>query len=140
MQIKENCYEILGITPSASMQEIKCAYRKMAFRHHPDRNQMSMLANEKMEEINEAYDTLSDSIKRKEYDKPLGYGAAKPKFNVGSQVRVISRSSPHLNNLGIVDKKPSKDNFRFWYMVKFELKGSTTISRFAEEELKQVSI
>ena len=72
MGIENNHYQLLDISPSASMEEIKEAYLKLAFRYHPDRNQMSLTANKIMEKINEAYATLSDPIKRRDYDIPLG--------------------------------------------------------------------
>ncbi len=61
-------YEILGIKYDASQQEIRDIYRKLAFQYHPDRNKDDPRANEKMKAINEAYATLSDQIKRQEYD------------------------------------------------------------------------
>jgi DnaJ-class molecular chaperone len=61
-------YEVLGIKNDASQQEIREAYRKLAFQFHPDRNKDDPKANEKMKSINEAYATLSDATKRKEYD------------------------------------------------------------------------
>ena len=61
-------YEILGISTSASQQEIKEAYRKQAFQYHPDRNKDDPSASDKMKALNEAYATLSDPRKRKEYD------------------------------------------------------------------------
>ena len=92
-----------------------------------------------MQEINEAFTTLSDPKKRREHDIPLGYGRVVSKFRIGSKVRVNSSSAtPYRDHAGVVDKEPLKGNFRFWYMVKFELKGLTTVSRFAEEELEEV--
>ena len=55
MQITQDYYDILGITPSANAQEINQAYRKLAFQFHPDRNQNNPEANRMMQEINEAY-------------------------------------------------------------------------------------
>ena len=54
MGIEKNRYQLLNISPSASTEEIKEAYLKLAFRYHPDRNQMSLTANKIMEKINEA--------------------------------------------------------------------------------------
>jgi curved DNA-binding protein len=61
-------YELLGIGHDATEQEIREAYRKLAFQYHPDRNKDSPDATEKMKAINEAYATLSDRTKRSDYD------------------------------------------------------------------------
>lgn len=61
-------YEILGVSEKATDEEIKKAYRKMAMKWHPDRNQNNKAAEEKFKEIKSAYEILSDSYKRKEYD------------------------------------------------------------------------
>lgn len=61
-------YELLGVSQDASEQEIREAYRKLAFQYHPDRNKDSPDATEKMKAINEAYATLSDRAKRNDYD------------------------------------------------------------------------
>ena len=136
MQIEQDYYNILGITASADTQEINHAYRKLAFQYHPDRNQNDPEANRKMQEINEAYSTLADSKKRQSYDIPLGYNAITPKFNAGSRVTINHHStSPYRDHTGVVDQEPVKDAFRFWYMVRFEMNGYSTILRFAEEEL-----
>jgi DnaJ-class molecular chaperone len=140
MQSEQDHYKLLTIAPSASAQEIKQAYRKLASQYHPDKNQSSQEANDKMQKINEAYATLSDPIKRREYDIPRGYGTLVPKFKKGSKVRVgFNSTSPYRDHTGIVDKEPLKDNFRFWYTVKFESKELAGVSRFAEEELEEVS-
>ena len=61
-------YKILGVSRNASDAEIKSAFRKLAKKYHPDMNQNSDVAKKKFEEINEAYEVLSDSTKRKNYD------------------------------------------------------------------------
>ncbi len=53
---------------NASQQEVRAAYRKLAFQYHPDRNKGDPAATERMKEINEAYAILSDLSKRREYD------------------------------------------------------------------------
>ncbi len=62
-------YALLGVPRSAGEAEIKSAYRKLALKHHPDRNQGNKAAETKFKEINEAYEVLSDPQKRKLYDQ-----------------------------------------------------------------------
>lgn len=62
-------YSVLGVGKKASREEIKKAYRKLARRHHPDRNPNDPKAEERFKEIQQAYDTLSDPAKRKQYDR-----------------------------------------------------------------------
>lgn len=64
-----NYYETLGVAEDASASEIKKAYRKLARDHHPDRNQGDAGAEEKFKSVQEAYDTLGDEAKRKQYDQ-----------------------------------------------------------------------
>ena len=61
-------YNVLGVEKKASLDEIKKAYRKLAFKYHPDKNQGSKAAEEHFKEINEAYAVLSDPQKREQYD------------------------------------------------------------------------
>lgn len=61
-------YKSLGVDKTATAEEIKKAFRKLAVKYHPDRNQGDSAAEEKFKEINEAYAVLSDAEKRKQYD------------------------------------------------------------------------
>ena len=61
-------YKILGIKPSATIAEIKKAYRALAFKYHPDKNPDNSFSEAHFKEIQEAYATLSDSYKRDAYD------------------------------------------------------------------------
>ncbi len=61
-------YKILGVDKKASQDEIKKAYRKLAVKYHPDKNQGNKEAEEKFKEIGEAYEVLGDAEKRKKYD------------------------------------------------------------------------
>jgi DnaJ-class molecular chaperone len=67
-------YEILEVSKDASPLEVKKSYRKLALKHHPDRNQGSLESSEKFKQIGEAYECLSDASKRREYDQMLKYG------------------------------------------------------------------
>jgi molecular chaperone DnaJ len=66
---KRDYYEILGIAREASDQEIKSAYRKLALKHHPDKNPNDKAAEENFKEAAEAYSVLSDPDKRARYDR-----------------------------------------------------------------------
>lgn len=66
---KRDFYEILGVSKTAAAEEIKKAYRKVAMQFHPDRNPGDKAAEEKFKEAAEAYEVLSDSEKRAQYDR-----------------------------------------------------------------------
>jgi DnaJ-class molecular chaperone len=73
MATKRDYYDILGVGKSASLAEIKQAYRKLALKYHPDKNKASEAA-EQFKEVNEAYEVLSNSKKREAYDQ-FGHAA-----------------------------------------------------------------
>ena len=69
MAAKRDYYEVLGVSKTASADEIKSAYRKLAMKYHPDRNPGNKEAEEKFKEAAEAYDVLHDDAKRQRYDQ-----------------------------------------------------------------------
>ncbi|HMF55059.1 MAG TPA: DnaJ domain-containing protein, partial [Pyrinomonadaceae bacterium] len=66
---KRDYYEILGVNRTATEQEIKSAYRRLAVKHHPDKNPGDNDAEEKFKEAAEAYSVLSDAEQRNRYDR-----------------------------------------------------------------------
>src|ERR671938_335068 len=83
---KRDYYTVLGVTKNASDEDIKKAYRKLAMKHHPDRNQGddAKKAEDKFKEAKEAYEMLSDPQKRAAYDQ---YGHAGVDPNMGGGFR-----------------------------------------------------
>jgi molecular chaperone DnaJ len=77
MAARPDYYAALGVPKNASQDDVKKAYRKLARKHHPDRNQGDKQAEARFKEISQAYDVLGDPDKRKQYDAgtgPFGFG------------------------------------------------------------------
>lgn len=79
---KRDYYEILGVAKNASDEEIKKAYRKLAMKHHPDRNPDNKEAEEKFKEVKDAYEILSEPAKRQAYDS-YGHAGVDPNQGMG---------------------------------------------------------
>ncbi|WP_025755152.1 molecular chaperone DnaJ [Mycoplasmopsis cricetuli] len=79
MARKRDYYEVLGVSKTATEKEIKTAYRKLAMKYHPDRSKEPD-AEKKMQEVNEAYEILSNSEKRQMYDQ-YGHDGANANFS-----------------------------------------------------------
>lgn len=88
----QDYYTILGLEKNATQEQIKTAYRSLAFKYHPDRNQGNPQAEEKLKLINQAYDILGDAKKKADYDIQLQYANNNP-FEQGSYSGYDSRHS-----------------------------------------------
>ena len=82
MAKKRDYYEVLGLNRDASEEDIKKAYRKLAMKHHPDRNPDSKDAEERFKEAKEAYEVLSEAEKRRAYDA-YGFAGVNPQMGGG---------------------------------------------------------
>lgn len=83
MAEKKDYYEVLGLSKGCADEDIKKAYRKLAKEYHPDLNPDNKEAEEKFKEINEAYEILSDSKKKQQYDQ-FGHAGVDPSYGAGA--------------------------------------------------------
>src|SRR6476469_1101552 len=91
---KRDYYDILGVSKTATPDEIKKAHRKLVRQHHPDVNKNNKASEEKFKEAQEAYDVLSDPEKRKKYDQfgHAGLGAGDPGAYNGDPFEAFRRA------------------------------------------------
>ncbi len=100
MANKRDYYEVLGVSKSATADEIKKAYRKLAMQYHPDRNPDNKEAAEKFKELCEAYEVLNDTEKRQRYDQ-FGHAGMKSAFGPGGFD--FSRDFSHMQDIDLQD-------------------------------------
>ena len=93
-------YEVLGLTTEAPTEEIRIAYRKLAKANHPDKHKGDPIYVEKFKDLQEAYDVLSDSYKRKEYDDQLARQKNYNKKNSKKESAANKKSDKSSNNNG----------------------------------------
>jgi curved DNA-binding protein CbpA len=80
----KNYYSILGVAQNATPPEIRRAYRKLVFRYHPDHNRGGIAGEERFREIKEAWEVLSDPIKRRHHDATLrSFHVYAPSYDFG---------------------------------------------------------
>ena len=130
-------YQILGVSPSASEEEIKAAYRELAKKYHPDNyadNPLADLAQEKMQEINEAYDTLirerrqgrsgntaygaSGSSSGQAYSAGGGYRAGSTGGGRYADIRGMIRAGRILDAETLLDGIPASGRDAEWHFLK----------------------
>ncbi len=101
---KKDFYQLLGVARSATQDEIKKAYRKLAMQYHPDKNPGDKKAEDKFKEFSEAYETLSDEKKRQTYDQFGHAGAGGNPFGggFGGQQRGAGNADPFQDIFGDV--------------------------------------
>jgi curved DNA-binding protein CbpA len=88
-------YDILELSPDASSLDIKKAYRRLALQHHPDRNGGSLESTERFKEIGQAYDCLSDAVKKYDYDANLRREQQQRMYNATNRFANATSSSNH---------------------------------------------
>ena len=103
-----NYYEILGVSKNATADEIKKAYRTLAFKYHPDRNPGNAEAEEKFKQISAAYDVLGDEAKRRNYD--LGGYSSENAYSNSSTQQQYQRQYQYTYSNPFGD-----DNFWEWF-------------------------
>lgn len=103
-----NYYEILGVAKNATADEIKKAYRTLAFKYHPDRNPGNAEAEEKFKQISAAYDVLGDEAKRRQYDMGYSTDSYSSSQSAGNQQYQRQYQYTYSNPFG-------DDNFWEWF-------------------------
>lgn len=119
-------YKVLGVSPSATDEEVKAAYREMAKKYHPDKyadTPLSDLASEKMKEVNEAYDEIVRMRKNGNRQNgngygQSGYGYSNPTYSNYYDVRNMIQSGRIADAEQILNGVPPENREAEWYFLK----------------------
>jgi len=146
--MSKNFYDVLGVPKTASESEIKKAYRKMALKYHPDRNKWDAQSEQKFKEINEAYDVLGDTQKRKKYDTFGGSFSGNSGWFSGSGFPFWWGGSSQKVNMDFEDlfsqfggsKGQSSGNYGFPEFDFWELFGNSKRQTFRKSEVVNLDV
>ncbi len=122
MAAKRDYYDVLGVDRDATADEIKKAYRKLALKHHPDKNQGDGESEERFKEINEAYEILCDEEKRAAYDRfgHEGVGAQGGGYGFGFSDIFNDFFGDIFSHSNRKTKQRSGEDLRYAVKIKFE--------------------
>ena len=126
---KRDYYEVLGVTKNANSKEIKQAYRKLAVKYHPDRNEGNKEAEEKFKEAAEAYEVLSNPEKKSKYDQfgHQGMSGGRGFGGFSNMSDIFEQAIPIIKYVKISPKS------RIDVMIESEFLMNLTISSFSFE-------
>ncbi|MCL4322649.1 MAG: molecular chaperone DnaJ [Deltaproteobacteria bacterium] len=138
MATKRDYYDVLGVDRDATADEIKKAYRKLALKHHPDKNQGDGESEERFKEINEAYEILCDEEKRAAYDRfgHEGVGAQGGGYGFGFSDIFNDFFGDIFSHSNKKTKQRRGEDLRYAVKIKFEeaMQGSSKEIKFNRYE------
>ena len=108
-------YKVLGVEKTATADEIKKAYRTLAFKYHPDRNQGDAAAEEKFKQINAAYEVLGDETKRRNYDLTGGQSDSYSSYSQNSYNNYNSYQQSQYTYKNPFGQGMDEDTFWQWF-------------------------
>jgi len=99
-----NPYAVLGVTRSATQEEIKAAFRRLALRHHPDINTSDPAARTRFTQINEAYEVLGDEGRRRAFDRESPWGSTPPRADAAPNDGHKAKPAAHTTGMGAFEE------------------------------------
>lgn len=145
-----NFYTTLGLSSTASQEEIKRAFRRLALKYHPDKNQGSKIAEQHFKQINHAYQVLSDPNKKRQYDQRITYSQTVKNGSNYTQTTKTTTTSTYKTTVNNSQKRKSRSkrhqsspkviSFKKWLTVfiisTIVIYGITALGIFSEAKRK----